>query len=391
MTWLTLEMRVSVRCTRCNVRGPIAGLRQKTTCAGCAESLDLIALHAKSCDGGVQYCFGGYYDCVAEALLYGDGHELEGANDGAVILRRMPPACACGATLPTPEPGVPSLTCAACHDTVPVRWPDATTQLWDPRLWCVIGDAGEAATPAKQPVMTGTVVSCGNCGGGLSQQGRRRALICTHCNASNFLSDAVWTKLFPLPEDHRFHLVYRFDDEALERLYTLLDAGKHYFFEDAEQALIKQRLAEVRERATLVRRERALAGGPIALETARELAGWAAFPEADAARIDPRIDAAVRLELEKGPVAAGLLMAWARSSSPNSRTSAARTLPAGSPLLAELARDPSGEVRLALAGRETTPPDLLATLRKDGDAAVAAAAKANPSFQPGFFSRIFGG
>jgi hypothetical protein len=85
-----------------------------------------------------------------------------------------------------------------------------------------------------------------------------------------------------------------------------------------------------------------------------------------------------------------MVTAWGRSSSPISRTSAARTLPAASPLLGELARDPSNEVRLALAGRATTPPELLAALRKDSDAAVAAAAKANPSFQPGFFSRLFG-
>jgi hypothetical protein len=391
MMWLTLEMRASVRCRRCNIRGPLAGLRQKATCGGCTAPLDIIALHANSREGGVRYCFGAYYDGVAEALIYGDDHEIEGANEGAVILRRKPPACACGAQLPAPEPGVRSLACPACHDSVPVRWPDAATQLWDPRLWCVIGDAGEVASPVKEPMMSGTVVSCGNCGGGLVQQGRRRALICAHCNAPNFLSDTVWTKLFPLAEDHPFYLVYRLDDESLERMYTRLDGGEHYFFEDAEEALIKQRLEEVRERCTLVRRQRALAGGPITLETARELADWAALPEADAARIDARLDPAMRHELEKGQIALGLLTAWARSSSPLSRASAARTVPAGSPLLAELARDPSGEVRLALAGRTTSPPELIAALRKDPDAAVAAAAKANPSFQPGFFTRVFGG
>jgi len=51
---------------------------------------------------------------------------------------------------------------------------------------------------------------------------------------------------------------------------------------------------------------------------------------------------------------------------------------ADEPLLRQLAADPAGQVRVAVAGRERTPQDVLATLAQDADPTVRAAVARNP-------------
>jgi hypothetical protein len=55
------------------------------------------------------------------------------------------------------------------------------------------------------------------------------------------------------------------------------------------------------------------------------------------------------------------------------------------------ATDPSREVREAIAARSDAPAEILATLRNDPDERVRQQARANPGYQPGFFTKLFGG
>ena len=56
--------------------------------------------------------------------------------------------------------------------------------------------------------------------------------------------------------------------------------------------------------------------------------------------------------------------------------------------LTALATDVDPKVRACVAARRETPPDVLARLRKDPDAAVSATARKNPSYEPGFIERL---
>lgn len=156
---------------------------------------------------------------------------------------------------------------------------------------------------------------------------------------------------------------------------------------------------------------------PIDLPTARELGGRSTLAETEAIRLDARLTDEQRAELASGPVAETLLACWAKSPSADIRGLAAHGAKADGfvldalvrdpdetvrvvaasrsklrqPHVELLAADPSHRVRAAIAARELTSPELLAKLRKDSDEDVADAAKANPSYQPGFFARLFGG
>jgi hypothetical protein len=303
---------------------------------------------------------------------------------------RKAAACGCGAVLPVPQPGASDVVCASCSDLTPVRWPDEATQRWDPRISCVLGDAGEGGgrgAPVKPQSMSGSLVTCGSCGAPAAAQDRRRTLVCVQCSAATFLSDAVLTTMFPYATDHHFYLAYQLDEGAELAMYEYLARHEHVTFKKPVEEVLLQRLVAARGRD----RGRVLdATGPLELKAARDLA-TSDLSEADAARLDSRVDDAQRAALAAGRVSPALVAAWARSSSPASRASAARAAEDDSPLVPALARDPSPPVRAAIAARKSTAPELLAELRKDPDPTVSAAAKANPSFEPGFFTRLFGG
>src|ERR1700679_3762422 len=101
-----LEAIASVRCTECDVRTPMPGLRIALTCHNCAAPIDIVAKAKDARVGGIRYAFGGYYDAPAEAFLFGydrtlrDNHE---SNGSPMALKRKDPRCpACDAALPAP-------------------------------------------------------------------------------------------------------------------------------------------------------------------------------------------------------------------------------------------------------------------------------------------------
>jgi hypothetical protein len=204
----------------------------------CAGPIDVAGKIRDAWDGGLTYAFGGYYDAVAESLVYEGEHDLDDAreSDGSPItlgkVRHF--ACHCGAPLEEPAAGAADLRCAKCGDLTPVRWPDESTREWDPRVAYLVGDAGDRGVALREK-LEGTVVACGGCGAPLVQQARMRVLTCSHCRAENFLSDKVWTKLFPRPESHVFYLVYDLDDDAYADAIAFLITSTHYGFEGAEE------------------------------------------------------------------------------------------------------------------------------------------------------------
>lgn len=391
---VVLEARTATRCDSCSFLNPLAGLRHQAECLSCAQPIDVAGKIRDGRDGGLTYTFGGYYDAVAESLLYDGEHELEDAGDSHgspfTVRRVRQAACHCGVPLGEPARAATELRCGSCRDVTPVRWPDERTREWDPRITYLVGDAGDRGVALRQK-LEGTVVPCGNCGAPLAQQGRQRAVVCTHCQAENFLSDKIWTKLFPKPEDHVFYLVYDLDDEAYADAIAFLSTTTHYFFDDAEAKLLREKADAMKDRVLAARVKRALASqedDAIDEVVARAIVSRSDLDAETVARVDDRIDA-VRRKIVSGETSAAFLDRWLASDDADIRAIGARA--AKGAALRVCATDAAPEVRSVIAARADAPAELLAVLRKDPDEGVREKARANASYQPGFFTKLFGG
>jgi hypothetical protein len=360
----------------------------------CAQPIDVAGKIRDGRDGGLTYTFGGYYDAVAESLVYDGEHELQDASDSngsPFTLRRVQrAACHCGASLGEPARDAIDMRCGSCRDVIPVRWPDQHTREWDPRVTYLVGDAGDRGVALRQK-LEGTVVPCGNCGAPLAQQGRQRALVCTHCQAENFLSDKIWTKLFPRPESHVFYLVYDLDAEAYADAIAFLSTTTHYFFGDAETEFIRQKAGGMKDLVLAARVKRALASqedNAIDEEVARAIVSRSDLDAETVARVDERLDA-VRGKIVSAHTSAAFLDRWLASEDADVRAVGAHA--AKGEALRACATDAAPEVRAVIAARTDAPAELLAALRKDPDEGVREKARANPRYQPGFFTKLFGG
>ncbi len=363
----------------------------------CAEPIDVAGQIRDRFEGGLSYWFGGYVDAFAESLLYGDGeHQVEDMSEGGgspLTLRKVERfACHCGAALDTPAHAAKELRCTSCEDLTPIRWPDAQTREWDPRITFIVGDAGDRGVALKQKV-EGTVVKCGNCGSPLAQQGRQRALVCSHCQTENFLSDQIWTKLFPRPEQHVFYLVYDLgeEDDTYAEAFAFLSATTHYDFKKAQQKVIRAKAHEMRPRILAAKVKRALTNdtddSDLAEDVAREIIARDDLDKATMARIEKRMTHAVRSKIVNAGMSASFLRRWLRSMDEDVRAIAAHV--AKGDALEKCATDKSVEVRLAVAGRKDAPPEMIAALRKDPNERVRDKARENPAYKPGFFEKLF--
>ena len=333
---------------------------------------------------------------MAEAALLLEAgqpcRDARSSQGSPVALRRLAgPACdACEAPLPWPEAGATELVCR-CGERAAVRWPDAASRAWDPRLTCVVGGQRTASAEAREPRSEGKVIGCGQCGAPLTgpEHERRRARSCAHCGALNVLGDAAWLALFPQPEWHRAFLLYELDEERVVALYgALLSKRGNYWLEPERLRALEEgqkRAQEGPRRRTL---EAALRG-ELRGSRLEVLLRDEALTDDEAARLDAWLDddARVRAAPSAAPAA---LRTWARGPSAALRALVAAQPKALRPELVRLARDPDPQVRAAAAARRELPADVLAELRRDADPAVVAAVRANPSYVPGFWEKLFG-
>lgn len=258
---------------------PLPGLRTHLSCRNCAEAIDYAAKTADARVGGLRYPFGGWADALVDAAFLRkigeDCVDARDSNGSPVQLKRVAaPACPqCDADLPVPGSAAEWVTCPACAEAVPVRWPDAETALWDDRITCVVGDGAGRGRTIEHASSGGETIGCGGCGAPVAfgdPKDRRRTRACTFCGAANDLPDAAWVVLHPQPLWHRSHLVYALDPARTATIlaaakdlewYSVLSRSDHALLDDAQAAVIDARIAdETRERigtnaaAALVRR-----------------------------------------------------------------------------------------------------------------------------------------
>lgn len=394
---ISLEMRAAVRCKSCSVLTPLPGIRNVMSCRNCAEEIDFAKRAKDGREGGLRYPFGAYYDAVAEAaFLIQEGDACRDARDSQgtpVELSRHLPRCAsCDAALPMPEQSATEVKCPGCADAIPVRWPDAETKNWDPRIHCVIGDGKGRGDAGREVRGEGTRIACGQCGAPLAEpdsKDRRRSRTCGHCGGLNYLSDAALLALFPKPEQHRCHLVYDLDSREELKLYDWMKAHKkgYWLKPDQEKALDEWHARAQTEARSLILK--AIADGHA---SASELHGFAVDPnltDAEAATIDARLDDDARIRAGAN-AAPSLARRWVTAPSVEIRKIVAAHQRTDANTLQTLSRDPEAQVRAVVAARTDAPKELLAALRKDPDSSVSDAVKANSSYAPGFFEKLFG-
>jgi hypothetical protein len=394
---VVLEAKTATRCKTCSYLNPLPGLRHETECVNCANPIDVAAKIRDGREGGLKYTFGGYYDAVAESLLYEGDHDLQDARDSQgspFALRKVGHfACRCKAPLEAPAPGAADLRCGRCGNVTPVRWPDDGTRKWDKRIAYLVGDAGDRGVALRQK-LEGTVVGCGNCGAPLAPQGRQRAVVCTHCRAENFLSDKIWTKLFPNPEEHAFYLVYELDEKAQAKAIAFLMHTGHYFFDKHQKKAIAgmQHAMEDRVRAERVQRvldyENDDERDPVPADVAHEIVSRLDLDARTIEAVDVRLTDEVRRKVASDKINPKFLKRWLHSSHSGTRAIGARL--AQGDALQNCAKDDSEDVRAVIAARHDAPPEIIAALRKDPSETVREKARANESYQPGFFTKLFG-
>ncbi len=391
---VVLEAKTATRCRSCSYLNPLPGLRHRAVCSSCSQPIDVAGKIREGIEVGLRYSFGGYYDAVAESFLYDEDHELKDARNShgsPFALRKVARfSCHCGAPLGDPQNGATDVRCAKCNDRTPVRWPDDLTREWDPRIAYVVGDAGDRGVALAQK-LEGTVVPCGGCGAPLAQQGRQRVIACTHCHAENFLSDAIWTKLFPRPEEHAFFIVYERDEDAQAEAIAFLQSTTKYFFEDADKKRIAALARPMKDRVFVVRVKRAIANEEDAIddvEIARAIVSRGDLDAAKMESIDGRMPRSMRSAVVKDASDA-FIARWLASEDVATRAIAASV--AKGAALDACASDAAYEVRAVVAMRTDAPAEILGALRKDPESSVREKARANPSHPVGFFTKLFGG
>jgi hypothetical protein len=387
---VVLQARLDARCETCDIPTPVPGLRHDTVCMHCAKPINIAKLIRDARESGLKYWFGGYCDALAEAILYDADHDLADATNSRSLRLRFVKrlACRCGAALEAPAPGAREVRCTQCGDAIPVRWPDAQTREWDPRITYLIGDAGDRGVALRQK-LEGTVVGCGGCGAPLEQRDKRRALVCSHCKAESFLSDAVWTKLYPDPEAHVFHLVYDLDEDGLADAVASLVVNRNYIQRQHYPRIVELHEA-MKDRVIAAGVRRALAWPEEKLDVHVALALVARTDLSGDAidSIDARLTNDFRDTIE-AQATPEFISRWVASEDSATRAIGAKR--AGGADLEKCAKDPYPRVRAVIARRTDAPPEVIAILRKDGDSEVREHARKNPSFQPGLLTKLFGG
>ena len=87
------------------------------------------------------------------------------------------------------------VACRGCGQVTAVRLADALVRYVLSSARLVLGEAPAVAGPPT--AVQAVLCACLDCGAGLSVDGTQRIVVCTYCNSSNFISDALWLRMHP--------------------------------------------------------------------------------------------------------------------------------------------------------------------------------------------------
>ncbi|MBU1241244.1 hypothetical protein KKF84_04670 [Myxococcota bacterium] len=443
MQYSQIEITHSIVCPSCNTKNPLTGLQDRHKCYNCLQLIDLSFINIHGAVASRVF-FGGYYDVITEALALLAENE-EGSFSGfrhngyTFQYKKRSARChTCGTAFPLGEIVAAAgwVTCASCSEKTPVRACVGELADEDPRIAFVVGETVESGvSEARHPVS----LNCSSCGGSLVADGTSRTAECKYCNNTNYLPDAVWRHIHPVPPHLPFYVVYQ--NDPLSRMEALVqftqDLGGpgqpravDYFGLHGEMKIIptgdralkvqsdlQAAMGELLLPENLGLLERLFDGKAchdVALCTMLMSPSFGPFLPSFWPRVHPRI----MEQLAKQPrLDVQLVNYLAYSDNPRVRQEMANRSYLAYPETLEfllkdpdekvrevlarqfdqplsyyetLASDASALVRAALAGNKVAPGEILRKLRGDPDENVKTIARNNPAYEPGFFDRLLG-
>ena len=424
-----LFFSLSVTCNKCRGAVPVNGFTEALPCPGCGQPVDVPA-------GWWMDFFDEETRTEVLAMETGEGRQMStlgGTSATGVLGHRMPRCQGCKTDPPTDRfdrlAADGGYTCG-CGRHIAVREAPVMARMVVPGArWLVdehlTGD-GDGTRGAAAPVL----FSCMGCGGSLSVDGSERAVSCGYCGASNFLPDALWQRMHPVPTIEPFFVVAHPTEsgrppteELSQEQFEAMAAGDH----SAGRALVA---ASPSAPAELLRSmlddedyeiRAALASNPaLAADDVRRLArdDDDDVREAVAARTDlpsdvlslliadsdwevrraavcnPKAETAdlialagresdsdVLEALGKVPgLDPGVLWELSRSSDYHARVAAATHAATSAEVLVRLSRDDDRDVLEALSKRLDLPAGVLVRLSRNDSSSVAEAARENPDY-----------
>lgn len=316
-------LTLSVTCRKCRTSVPINGLTEALPCPHCAADVEV------SVDNWMSLFDA---DTVTEVrgMEPGMGQEMNllgSISASGAIARRLPRCEACKED--TSVERLPELARAggyacSCGRHVSVRDAPPFARVFLPGARWVVHEhlaGGDTTGGATTPILFG----CMGCGGSLTVDGSDRAVTCTFCGASNFLPDALWHRLHPVP--------------TVEPFFVVVDPDARSRGEDLGPALFER---------------------------------MAASDDCD-----------VRAAVARNPkVPARLLTSLAKDDDWEVRAAVAANPSARGGVLSKLLDDDDDDVREAVAARSGLAREILDRLLADDDWEVRRAAVRNPEVTP---------
>ena len=201
---MPIALRMNLLCRACQTSNPLNGIGNEFTCYHCSE-VNLLDLK--------------FWSWFLNPDVFARARALPPSEEGrsgrimpvcTVIFSSGPAKCGnCAGELPTDalleSAAAGRCFCPSCGQPVPVRAADELLRALDPRAQVIVGESlgGGAVENATAPVVFG----CMACGGALRVDGSSRTAECTYCTASNYLPDALWRQLHPVPKPHDIYVV----------------------------------------------------------------------------------------------------------------------------------------------------------------------------------------
>ncbi len=219
-TFESLTLKVLIECRACEARLPVNGILPSVRCHQCGE-----VTRAEFWNNAVMTSLANRWrehkanpaeaPFWTAALLLLKGRSTSTSETSTLQLfelgRGLPQCQRCNG--PVLGPGTLAEAapqghchCPACGRRIRVRLADALCKEMCPGARFLVHEIlpDDAAIEARaEPV----VFACMQCGGSLPADGAARTITCTYCQSSNYLPDAVWQKLNPVPKPETFFLV----------------------------------------------------------------------------------------------------------------------------------------------------------------------------------------
>jgi len=206
-------VELHVTCRGCRTEVPTNGVAEALACHACGKTMELPREFWKQRFDKDDF----------EPLLLAPGKQerspLGSAAEIESFLRyalEMPLCTGCRKPLPADalKTAVTSgeLACA-CGKANRVRAADGLVRTIDKHASLVVCETSRPPVRVAKPV----VFACMKCGGTLEVDGTARTIECTYCAASNWLPDAVWQVIYPLPQLEPFYLVCEYSEDELRQ------------------------------------------------------------------------------------------------------------------------------------------------------------------------------